>query len=102
RHLAPDDALLATTFDELTADPGSLADRDLVFTFAHRVADARRHAAEDATVAAVGLIPSERTRVALAEVDPLARLVLLSAVPEFLVTFRRAIERFASHVASVR
>lgn len=49
----------------------------------------------------VALIPSERTRIALAEIDPLARVVLVSAVPEFVVTFRRAIERFASHVTAV-
>lgn len=102
RHLAADDDLQATTFDELRVAGDALADRELVFTFAHRVADARRIAPAGVVVAAVALIPSERTRVALAEIDPLARLVLLSAVPEFVVTFRRAIERFAGHVASVQ
>lgn len=101
RHLAVGDELVATTFDEL-AGGGTLAGRDLLFTFAHRVADLERLAPADAVVVSVALIPSERTRVALAEVDPLARMLLVSAVPEFVVTFRRAIERFASHVASVR
>ena len=102
RHLAVGDELVATTFDELADDGAVLEGRDLLFTFAHRVADLERVAPADAVVVSVSLIPSERTRVALAEIDPLARVVLVSAVPEFVVTFRRAIERFASHVASVR
>lgn len=113
RHLPVGDELVATTFDELAGGGtlagrdalpvrDALAERDLLFTFAHRVADLERLAPADAVVVSVALIPSERTRVALAEVDPLARMLLVSAVPEFVVTFRRAIERFASHVASVR
>jgi DNA-binding transcriptional regulator YhcF (GntR family) len=102
RHLAAGDELVATTFGELAVAGDLLAGRDLLFTFAHRVADLERVAPAGATVVSVALIPSERTRVALAEIDPLARVVLVSAVPEFVVTFRRAIERFASHVASVR
>ena len=102
RHLAVGDELVATTFGELATSGDVLAGRDLLFTFAHRVADLERVAPAGAAVFSVSLIPSERTRVALAEIDPLARVVLVSAVPEFVVTFRRAIERFASHVASVR
>jgi len=103
RHLAVGDELVATTFDELAGEGrDTLAGRDVLFTFAHRVADLERLAPAGALVVSVALIPSERTRVALAEVDPLARVLLVSAVPEFVVTFRRAIERFASHVASVR
>jgi DNA-binding transcriptional regulator YhcF (GntR family) len=102
RHLAASDELVATTFDELAVDDGALAGRDVLFTFAHRVADLERLVPATALVVSVALIPSERTRVALAEIDPLARVLLVSAVPEFVVTFRRAIERFASHVASVR
>jgi len=102
RHLAAGDELVATTFDELADDGVVLAGRDVLFTFAHRMADLERLVPTDSQIVSVGLIPSERTRVALAEIDPLARVVLVSAVPEFVVTFRRAIERFASHVASVR
>jgi hypothetical protein len=65
------------------------------------VADLERFVPDGAPVVSVSLIPSERTRVALAEIDPLSRVTLVSAVPEFVVTFRRAIERFASHVAAV-
>lgn len=101
RHLAAGDELVATTFDELAEDAAVLAGSDLLFTFAHRMADLERHTPEGTPVVSIALIPSERTRVALAEIDPLARVTLVSGVPEFVVTFRRAIERFASHVASV-
>ncbi len=101
RHLAGADELVATTFDELVDDGGVLAGCDIAFTFAHRVADLERLVPGGTAVVSVALIPSERTRVALAEIDPLARVALVSAVPEFVVTFRRGIERFASHVASV-
>jgi DNA-binding transcriptional regulator YhcF (GntR family) len=103
RHLGAGDELTPTTFDALSGAPAAdLVDRDLLFTFAHRVADLERLAPAGVTIASVGLIPSERTRVALAEVDPAARVVLVSTVAAFVVTFRRGIERFASHVASVR
>jgi DNA-binding transcriptional regulator YhcF (GntR family) len=104
RHLRPADALVATTFDALAADPAArraLAESDLVLTFAHRVRDVRAQVTAGTEVATVNLLPSERTRVALAEIDPLARLVLISTVPEFLPTFRRAVARFASQVESV-
>jgi DNA-binding transcriptional regulator YhcF (GntR family) len=104
RALRRDDALVATTFDALAAPPAraALAEADLLLTFAHRRADLERVAPAGAVIATVRLIPSERTRIALAEIDPLARVVLVSAVPEFLPTFRRAVARFASHVGFVR
>jgi DNA-binding transcriptional regulator YhcF (GntR family) len=105
RHLRPADSLSATTFDELDVAASARAAieaADLVLTFAHRVSDLRRYVPPSVEVATVNLIPSERTRVALAEIDPLAQLVIISTVPEFLPTFRRAVARFASHVESVR
>jgi len=102
RHLAPHDELVATTFQELDEQERTpIENRDLLFTFAHRVADLEALSPPGARIESVALIPSERTRVALAEIDPLARVVLVNAVPEFVVTFRRAVERFASHVASI-
>lgn len=100
-HLVQQDEIVATTFDTLRDDPSPLHNRDFLFTFAHRMADLERLAPPEAVLASVALIPSERTRVALAEIDPLARVALISTVPEFVVTFRRAIERFASHVADI-
>lgn len=102
RHLGPHDEVTPTTFDAIAGSPERLVGYDLLITFAHRVSDLERIVPAGVTTTSVSLVASERTRVALAEVDPLARLVLVSSVPEFVVTFRRAIERFASHVASVR
>ncbi len=102
RHLGPHDAVASTTFDDIGGDGQPLDDYDMLITFAHRVSDLESVVPPGVPVASVSLMASERTRVALAEVDPLARMVLVSSVPEFVVTFRRAIERFASHVASVR
>ncbi|CAN5787913.1 hypothetical protein BH23DEI1_BH23DEI1_00410 [soil metagenome] len=104
RHLRPSDTLSATTFDVLASDAAARAEieaADLVLTFAHRVTELRPNVPPSVEVATVNLLPSERTRVALAEIDPLARLVIISAIPEFLPTFRRAVARFASHVESV-
>ncbi len=105
RHLRASDTLSATTFEGLAADPSArtvIEAADLVLTFAHRVSDLRPYVPPSFEVATVNLIPSERTRVALAEIDPLAQLVIISTIPEFLPTFRRAVARFASHVESVR
>lgn len=102
RQFGSRDELTATTFDALETNTDVLEGRDLLLTFAHRVADLERLTPPGTVIGSVGLIPSERTRVALAEIDPSARVVLVSTVPAFVVTFQRAIERFASHVASVR
>ena len=107
RHVGPHDTVTPTTFDALKANGDDLTGDDLtgfdlLLTFAHRSKELEALAPGNVPVASVSLIASERTRVALAEVDPLARMVLVSSVPEFVVTLRRAIDRFASHVASVR
>lgn len=104
RHLRAGDRLEPTTFDRLD-DPGvarTLAAADVVLTFAHRADELQRRLPEGAEVASVQLIPAQRTRVALAEIDPLERVLLVSTVPEFVATFRRGVDRFASHVGDVR
>ncbi len=104
RHLRSGDRLEATTFDRLDEPEvaRALAEADMVLTFAHRADELKRHLTEGAEVASVQLIPAQRTRVALAEIDPLERVLLVSTVPEFVATFRRGVDRFASHVGDVR
>ena len=80
----------------------ALAEADVVLTFAHRADELAKRLPERTEIAPVQLIPAQRTRVALAEIDPLERVLLVSAVPEFVATFRRGVDRFASHVADVR
>jgi len=104
RHLRAGDRLEATIFDQLDepAVARALATADLVLTLAHRADELSRRLPAGAVVAPVQLIPAQRTRVALAEIDPLERVLLVSTVPEFVVTFRRGVDRFASHVGDVR
>jgi GntR family transcriptional regulator len=103
RHLRPQDRIVPTTFADLDGAPSEVdfGDADLVLTFAHRRSDLAGKLPPHCQLATVNLIPSERTRVALAEIDPLAKVVLVSTLPQFLATFRRAVARFASQVESV-
>jgi DNA-binding transcriptional regulator YhcF (GntR family) len=104
RHLRSDDELTTTTFDALERGEGHyrpFEGADVVLTFAHRRIDLTRLLPAGMELATVNLIPSERTRVALAEVDPLARVVLVSKLPEFLPTLRSSVERFAPHIESI-
>ncbi len=52
----------------------------------------------NSTVAAIRFIPSEDTRRALAALDPLARLGVVSRFAEFLPIMRSGVQRFAPHV----
>jgi DNA-binding transcriptional regulator YhcF (GntR family) len=93
----------AITIDALgREDSRALCERaDLVVTFANR----RREVAAllPATrVTAISFIPSEETRRALAGIDPLAHLGVISRVPEFLSIMKRGVHRFAPHVRTVR
>ena len=76
-------------------------DADLVVTFANqrRAVAARLPATE---VTTISFIPSEETRRALAGIDPLAQLGVISLVPEFLSIMKRGVHRFAPHVRAVR
>lgn len=101
-YLHPGDVLESTTFADLGADAATrLADVDLVLTFAHREHELTPLVDDGTPIATIRLIPSTRTRVALAELDPRSRVCLVSEIPEFLPTFRRSFERFASHVPNV-
>jgi DNA-binding transcriptional regulator YhcF (GntR family) len=101
RELAPNDRINTITFNELYASPTAsraLSQADLILTFAHRVKELRDHFGSDAPIKTMHLIPSPRSRVALAELDPLDRVGLVSAVPEFLPTFKHSVRRFAPHL----
>jgi DNA-binding transcriptional regulator YhcF (GntR family) len=96
-------AVVPTTVDALErAGARALCESaDLVVTFANqrRAVAAKLPAAE---VTAISFIPSEETRRALAGIDPLAQLGVVSLVPEFLSIMKRGVHRFAPHVRSVR
>ncbi|WP_213879270.1 GntR family transcriptional regulator [Pseudomonas sp. dw_358] len=93
----------ATTLALLEGDPAlrqRVGAADLVLTFAHR----RRQVSQclpGATVVNISFIPSEKTRRALASIDPLAQVLVVSIFAEFTALMKAGIERFASHVDSV-
>jgi hypothetical protein len=96
-------SVVPTTVDALDRAGGrALCEgADLVVTFANqrRAVAARLPAAQ---VTAISFIPAEETRRALAGIDPLAQLGLISRVPEFLSIMKRGVHRFAPHVRAVR
>ena len=53
-------------------------------------------------VMGVSYIPSERTRTLLAQIDPLARVAIVSTFPEFLPIMKAGVQRFAPHVHDIR
>jgi hypothetical protein len=72
------------------------ASADLVVTFANR----RREVEVllgGTRVVAISFIPSEETRLALASLDPLARVAIVSRFPEFLPIMKSGVQRFAPH-----
>ena len=99
-HLASVGSL---TLDRLHADP-ELRDRvlaaDLVLTFATLEGDIRRLVPE-ARVLSLRFIPSEATRLALAAIDPMRRVGVVSRFAEFLPILRLGVRRFAAHLQAV-
>ena len=103
QRLPPGDEIEATTLDELKTKPvhrRQAAAADLVICFANRLAEVAELLPENQIVA-LSFIPSEPTRTALAGLDPLARLGVVSVFPEFLPIMMSGIQRFAPHVADI-
>ena len=104
-RLPAGDRIVATTFERIAADEvmrHRLHHADLVLTFANRKAELTRMLGPGRRVATLSFIPSERTRTALAELDPMTRLGAVSTLPEFLPVMMRGIRRHAPHVAELR
>lgn len=77
-----------------------LRSADLVITFGTlqgRIAAI----APEARIVGVRFIPAEATRLALAAIDPMARLAVVSRFADFLPVLELGVRRFAPHVASV-
>ena len=98
----------AATVEPMTIDAimrqSDLRDRagsaDLALTFANR----HREVAAllpNTKVVAIRFIPSEATRLALASLDPMARVVAVSRFPDFLPILKSGVQRFAAHVQNL-
>lgn len=101
RHLRAGDTIEAVTFGALRSGAVPFPAADLCVTLANRKAEAEAIVAGRAPVTSVSLMPSDVTRARLAEVDPLARLGLVTVFPEFLALMKPGVLRFAPHVPSV-
>ena len=95
------DRIDAVVLEQLETEPKTLkaARRsDLIVATAHRKALVQSAVGAKVPVVGLGFIPSERTRMALAELGPRTRLGILSTFPDFLPTMKAGIERFAAHI----
>ena len=101
RQLSIEDQIDAATFDDVRNNKKTLElvrEAHLVLTFVHRLNEARELLGDDVRIASVSMIPSERTRMALAELDPLFRVGLISTFSVFLMTLKQGVARFAPHL----
>ncbi|HVW93640.1 MAG TPA: GntR family transcriptional regulator [Devosia sp.] len=102
-QLGGDATVEPMTVDAMLRDPalrGRASSADIAITFANR----RKEVASllpNTNVVSVRFIPSEVTRMALASLDPLARVVVLSRFPDFLPIIKSGVTRFAAHVQNV-
>jgi DNA-binding transcriptional regulator YhcF (GntR family) len=70
---------------------------DLVITLVNRYREVSA-LVPNTKVVAISFIPSEETRMALAALDPLSRVAIISRFPDFLPIMMAGVQRFASHV----
>ena len=73
-----------------------VASAGLVVTFANRRREVEALLG-GTRVVAIAFIPSEETRLALASLDPLAKVAIVSRFPEFLPILKSGVQRFAPH-----
>lgn len=101
--LGPGVAIEPVTFDILVQDEGALRRAAAADFVVASVVRQREVSAllPGQRVVAIGLIPSEDTRRALASIDPRARVIAVSLFPDFLPILSSGVRRFAPHVATL-
>jgi DNA-binding transcriptional regulator YhcF (GntR family) len=93
----------AVTLDRLSSDAAlreRLAAADLVLTFSTLEDDIRRLMPE-VRLLSLRFIPSEATRMALAAINPMARVGVVSRFADFLPILSLGVRRFAAHLRVV-
>ncbi|SHI43312.1 GntR family transcriptional regulator [Wenxinia saemankumensis] len=84
--------------------PAETADRlreaEIILTFAALVGRVEA-LGPAAPIVALRFIPSEETRMALASIDPMARVAVVSRFADYLPVLELGVRRFAPHVADV-
>lgn len=99
------DTVTSTTFYELEANEAmcrQVGKSDLVLTFANRIVDVARLVKTDSPIMAVSFIPSSKTLGALATLDPMKSVGIISTFEEFLPIMKAGIHRHAPQIADVR
>ena len=100
-RLRAGDSIQTTTLAEIAGNDLArqrMMNADLVLTLANRKAEVMEIVGPRKRVLGVSFIPSERTRTLLAQIDPLARVAIVSTFPEFLPIMKAGVQRFAPHV----
>jgi DNA-binding transcriptional regulator YhcF (GntR family) len=101
--LAPADRIRMVTIDALKASDDArraCEDADLVLTFIHRETEVRALAPR-ANVLSLRFVPSAKTRMALAGLDPRVRVAAVTHFKDYIAIMRPSIREFAPHVASI-
>jgi DNA-binding transcriptional regulator YhcF (GntR family) len=91
------------TIDEIQRNPEYRAragSADLALTFANRHREVATLLA-NTKVVSIRFIPSEATRLALASLDPMARVKVVSRFPDFMPIIKGGVQRFAPHVDNI-
>ena len=104
-RLPAGDSMQTTTLDEIAGNELArqrAMNADLILTLANRKADVLEIVGPKKRVLGVSYIPSERTRTLLAQIDPLARVAIVSTFPEFLPIMKAGVQRFAPHVHDIQ
>ncbi len=97
------DRVQAVTLDDLRSGRSleGVQNADVVLALAHRLNETRA-LLPGWEIIPVGFIPSQRTRAALAALDPMIRLTIVATFEEFLPTFLSGVKRFAPHVSAIQ
>ena len=92
-----------TTLDQIAANPQyqtRLRGADIVLTFAN-LQGAVTAAIPGVPILSIRFIPSEATRMALASIDPMAKVGVVSRFADFLPVLTLGVRRFAAHVRDI-
>ena len=104
-RLPDGDIITTTTLAEIAANDLArqrALNADLILTLTNRKAEVAEIVGPKKRVIGISYIPSERTRTLLAQIDPLARVAIVSTFPEFLPIMKAGVQRFAPHVFEIR
>lgn len=103
RQIGSGASVRPVTIEMLEADEtlrARIAAADLIVTFL-TLRDQLAQLFPNGKVVAIRFIPSEPTRLALASIDPMARVAVISRFPSFLPILRFGVQRFAAHCQDV-